>query len=202
MRAADSGQTRAMPCPRKSWNTHRGGVCIGTPRRSGLRGGAHVWYSSFRLPLTQVRTRLLATDSYKLGVTGTMRSIVVAEGVGGLYRGILPALLSMAPNGAVFYGVYDCLKVRPREIGPGASQREVFCLMRIGDRDSSGRLAHAAVSRRPPNPANTMVPYQELHIRCKGEGVVPRPRATFRRPLLARFAPNSSLCTPSLARSV
>ena len=47
----------------------------------------------------------------QLGISGTMRSIVAAEGVGGLYRGILPALLSMAPNGAVFYGVYDCLKM-------------------------------------------------------------------------------------------
>lgn len=47
----------------------------------------------------------------QLGISGTMRSIVATEGMGGLYRGILPALLSMAPNGAVFYGVYDCLKM-------------------------------------------------------------------------------------------
>ena len=40
--------------------------------------------------------------------------IVQMEGFGALYVGVLPAICSMAPSGAVFYGVYDLLKVRLR----------------------------------------------------------------------------------------
>jgi hypothetical protein len=34
------------------------------------------------------------------------------QGFGALYAGVLPALISVAPSGAVFYGTYDLLKVR------------------------------------------------------------------------------------------
>jgi hypothetical protein len=33
------------------------------------------------------------------------------QGFGALYAGVLPALISVAPSGAVFYGTYDLLKV-------------------------------------------------------------------------------------------
>lgn len=44
------------------------------------------------------------------GVIGACRHIVQTEGFFSLYKGLLPSLLSMAPSGAVFYGVYDILK--------------------------------------------------------------------------------------------
>lgn len=37
--------------------------------------------------------------------------LVVLQGFGALYAGVLPALISVAPSGAVFYGTYDLLKV-------------------------------------------------------------------------------------------
>lgn len=44
------------------------------------------------------------------GVIGAFRHVVHNEGVLSLYKGLLPSILSMAPSGAVFYGVYDILK--------------------------------------------------------------------------------------------
>lgn len=46
------------------------------------------------------------------GLINTFRQLVQKEGLGSLYVGLLPAVISMAPAGAVFYGVYDLLKVR------------------------------------------------------------------------------------------
>lgn len=63
-------------------------------------------------PLDVVRTRILAAPhGSSLGPVALMRSIVRTEGFGGLYSGVLPALISVAPSGAVFYGTYDVLKV-------------------------------------------------------------------------------------------
>lgn len=44
------------------------------------------------------------------GVIGAFQHVVQTEGVFSLYNGLLPSILSMAPSGAVFYGVYDTLK--------------------------------------------------------------------------------------------
>lgn len=44
------------------------------------------------------------------GVIGAFRHVIQNEGFFSLYRGLLPSVLSMAPSGAVFYGVYDMLK--------------------------------------------------------------------------------------------
>jgi Mitochondrial carrier protein len=41
------------------------------------------------------------------------------QGFGALYAGVLPALISVAPSGAVFYGTYDLLKVHTGPL-PGA----------------------------------------------------------------------------------
>ncbi|KAL7085532.1 hypothetical protein ACP275_14G286500 [Erythranthe tilingii] len=63
------------------------------------------------LPLDTIRTRLVAPGGEVLGgVIGAFRHIVQNEGVFSLYKGLLPSILSMAPSGAVFYGVYDTLK--------------------------------------------------------------------------------------------
>lgn len=46
------------------------------------------------------------------GPVATLRGIARHEGLGALYAGCLPAVVGMAPAGAVFYGVYDTLKSR------------------------------------------------------------------------------------------
>ncbi|XP_057765938.1 probable mitochondrial adenine nucleotide transporter BTL3 isoform X1 [Salvia miltiorrhiza] len=63
------------------------------------------------LPLDTIRTRLVAPGGEVLGgVIGAFRHVVQNEGALSLYKGLLPSILSMAPSGAVFYGVYDILK--------------------------------------------------------------------------------------------
>eukprot|EP00850_Spirogloea_muscicola_P019414 SM000190S04850 [mRNA] locus=s190:84684:86417:- [translate_table: standard] len=64
-------------------------------------------------PMDTVRTRMVAhTGAASLGLVQCVRQIVGREGVLALYKGIVPALVSMAPGGAVFYGTYDLLKSR------------------------------------------------------------------------------------------
>lgn len=44
------------------------------------------------------------------GVVGAFRHMIQTEGFFSLYKGLGPSIVSMAPSGAVFYGVYDILK--------------------------------------------------------------------------------------------
>lgn len=44
------------------------------------------------------------------GLIGTCRHMIQTEGFFSLYKGLVPSIISMAPSGAVFYGVYDILK--------------------------------------------------------------------------------------------
>eukprot|EP00803_Ostreobium_quekettii_P005424 evm.model.scf_298.13 EVM.evm.TU.scf_298.13 scf_298:85022-89034(-) len=60
-------------------------------------------------PLDTLRTRILAGSSYR-GLGHALTSIVRNEGFPALYQGCIPALVSMAPSCAVFYGLYDLLK--------------------------------------------------------------------------------------------
>ena len=62
-------------------------------------------------PLDLLRTRILADPTRHAGVVDTLRLILRVEGPAALYAGCLPALISVAPSNAVFYGVYDLLKV-------------------------------------------------------------------------------------------
>ena len=48
------------------------------------------------------------------GVISTFSNLLHKEGISSMYVGLLPAVISMAPAGAVFYGVYDLLKVTLR----------------------------------------------------------------------------------------
>eukprot|EP00197_Chlamydomonas_leiostraca_P010454 CAMPEP_0202864844 /NCGR_PEP_ID=MMETSP1391-20130828/4919_1 /ASSEMBLY_ACC=CAM_ASM_000867 /TAXON_ID=1034604 /ORGANISM="Chlamydomonas leiostraca, Strain SAG 11-49" /LENGTH=410 /DNA_ID=CAMNT_0049544615 /DNA_START=200 /DNA_END=1428 /DNA_ORIENTATION=- len=66
-------------------------------------------------PLDVVRTRLMSrghTHPYGHGPFKTLAGILRHEGPHALYTGCLPAVIGMAPAGAVFYGVYDLLKAR------------------------------------------------------------------------------------------
>lgn len=63
------------------------------------------------LPMDTIRTVMLAPGGEALGgVVGAFRHMIQTEGFFSLYKGIVPSLVSMAPSGAVFYGVYDILK--------------------------------------------------------------------------------------------
>lgn len=63
------------------------------------------------LPMDTIRTKLVAPGGEALGgVIGAFRHMIQTEGFFSLYRGLLPSIISMAPSGAVFYGVYDILK--------------------------------------------------------------------------------------------
>lgn len=63
------------------------------------------------LPMDTIRTKMVAPGGETLGgVIGVCRHMVQTEGFFSLYKGLLPAIISMAPSGAVFYGVYDILK--------------------------------------------------------------------------------------------
>ncbi|XP_004300640.1 PREDICTED: probable mitochondrial adenine nucleotide transporter BTL3 isoform X1 [Fragaria vesca subsp. vesca] len=63
------------------------------------------------LPLDTIRTKLVAPGGESLGgVIGAFRHMIQTEGFFSLYKGLVPSIASMAPSGAVFYGVYDILK--------------------------------------------------------------------------------------------
>ncbi|CAN4097286.1 unnamed protein product [Withania somnifera] len=44
------------------------------------------------------------------GLIGAFSHVIHTEGFFSLYKGLVPSIISMAPSGAVFYGVYDMLK--------------------------------------------------------------------------------------------
>ncbi|KAH8824000.1 mitochondrial carrier domain-containing protein [Flagelloscypha sp. PMI_526] len=59
-------------------------------------------------PLDVVKTRAqLATGKAEHGLVGTMRQIIKTEGVGRLYRGLVPPLLMEAPKRAVKFAAND-----------------------------------------------------------------------------------------------
>ncbi|XP_031477158.1 probable mitochondrial adenine nucleotide transporter BTL3 [Nymphaea colorata] len=78
------------------------------------------------LPLDTIRTRLLAPGGEALGgVVGCVVHMVRREGLLSLYKGLTPALLSMGPASAVFYGVYDILKASYLRSSPQALEKEL-----------------------------------------------------------------------------
>ncbi|GFY80252.1 mitochondrial substrate carrier family protein [Actinidia rufa] len=63
------------------------------------------------IPMDTIRTKMVAPGGEALGgVIGAFRYMIQTEGFFSLYKGLLPSIISMAPSGAVFYGVYDILK--------------------------------------------------------------------------------------------
>ncbi|KAK7351185.1 hypothetical protein VNO77_10442 [Canavalia gladiata] len=63
------------------------------------------------LPLDTIRTKMVAPGGEALGgVIGAFQYMIRTEGFFSLYKGLVPSIISMAPSGAVFYGVYDILK--------------------------------------------------------------------------------------------
>ncbi|GAB2254055.1 hypothetical protein Droror1_Dr00021864 [Drosera rotundifolia] len=63
------------------------------------------------LPMDTIRTIMVASGGEALGgLIGAFRHVIRTEGFFSLYKGLGPSIASMAPSGAVFYGVYDILK--------------------------------------------------------------------------------------------
>ncbi|KAL6526421.1 hypothetical protein OROHE_015430 [Orobanche hederae] len=63
------------------------------------------------LPMDTIRTVMVAPGGEALGgLIGTFQHVIQTEGLFSLYKGLVPSIISMAPGGAVFYGVYDILK--------------------------------------------------------------------------------------------
>ncbi|WMV26094.1 hypothetical protein MTR67_019479 [Solanum verrucosum] len=63
------------------------------------------------IPMDTIRTVMVAPGGEALGgLIGTSRHMIQTEGFFSLYKGLVPSIMSMAPSGAVFYGVYDILK--------------------------------------------------------------------------------------------
>ncbi|GKD32368.1 probable mitochondrial adenine nucleotide transporter BTL3 [Tanacetum coccineum] len=63
------------------------------------------------IPMDTIRTKMVAPGGEALGgVIGAFRHMIQTEGFFSLYKGLVPSIISMAPSGAVFYGIYDLLK--------------------------------------------------------------------------------------------
>ncbi|PPD71529.1 hypothetical protein GOBAR_DD31574 [Gossypium barbadense] len=61
--------------------------------------------------LFKIRTVMVAPGGEALGgLIGAFCHMIQTEGFFSLYKGLVPSIISMAPSGAVFYGVYDILK--------------------------------------------------------------------------------------------
>jgi solute carrier family 25 phosphate transporter 23/24/25/41 len=58
-------------------------------------------------PLALVRTRLQATSGYDNSMVGLFKAILENEGVFGLYRGLMPNFLKVAPAVSISYVVYE-----------------------------------------------------------------------------------------------
>ncbi|CAI9769490.1 unnamed protein product [Fraxinus pennsylvanica] len=63
------------------------------------------------IPMDTIRTVMVAPGGEASGgLIGTFRHMIQTEGFFSLYKGLVPSIISMAPSGAVFYGVFDILK--------------------------------------------------------------------------------------------
>lgn len=63
------------------------------------------------IPMDTIRTKMVAPGGEALGgVIGAFSHMIRTEGFFSLYKGLVPSIISVAPSGAVFYGVYDILK--------------------------------------------------------------------------------------------
>ncbi|KAG8097155.1 hypothetical protein GUJ93_ZPchr0013g37240 [Zizania palustris] len=64
------------------------------------------------IPMDTIRTKMVAPGGEALGgVIGVAHHMIKTEGFFSVYKGLVPSVISMAPSAAVFYGVYDILKM-------------------------------------------------------------------------------------------
>ncbi|OMO56074.1 Endoplasmic reticulum-adenine nucleotide transporter [Corchorus capsularis] len=95
------------------------------------------------LPMDTIRTVMVAPGGEALGgLFGAFRHMIQTEGFFSLYKGLVPSIISMAPSGAVFYGVYDILKSaylhspegrkRIEDMKQGSKELNVFEQLELG----------------------------------------------------------------------
>ena len=99
--------------------------------------------ASICYPLDLVRSILSVqtnTDNYK-GIADAMRSIVKAEGILGLYRGLGPTLMGIAPYIAINMTTFDLLK---RRYLPASRDAPYFTLINLGLGASAGFVSAAS----------------------------------------------------------
>ncbi|EFN56052.1 hypothetical protein CHLNCDRAFT_35348 [Chlorella variabilis] len=98
------------------WKRHipsQGAWAAGDVARRLVAGGvAGMSACALAYPLDLVRTRLAAqtTRSYYTGIGHALRTIVADEGARGLYRGLGPTLLQVAPSLAINYAAYETMR--------------------------------------------------------------------------------------------
>jgi solute carrier family 25 phosphate transporter 23/24/25/41 len=63
-------------------------------------------------PLALVRTRLQASSTVNYSMTGLFRNIYRSEGVFGLYRGLMPNFMKVAPAVSISYVVYEKVRLK------------------------------------------------------------------------------------------
>lgn len=94
-------------------------------------------------PMDTIRTRMVAPGGEALGgVIGCFQHMLHTEGFLSLYKGLLPAVISMAPSGAVFYGVYDILKTSYLQSPEGKEDLRRRVEMERVRRKSVGEMQH------------------------------------------------------------
>ncbi|KDQ62172.1 hypothetical protein JAAARDRAFT_30075 [Jaapia argillacea MUCL 33604] len=82
-------------------------------------------------PLDVVKTKLQAQRVARgqlgyLGVIGTLKSILLHDGIRGLYRGLGPTILGYLPTWAIYFAVYDGIKARFGEQPNGSSTGRIY----------------------------------------------------------------------------
>lgn len=89
------------------------GESPGTLPTLAIGGVAGSTAAMFTTPFDTIKTRLQTAGvvnqggSAVRGLIPTMRDIVVNEGVGGLYRGVIPRLFIYVTQSAVFFATYE-----------------------------------------------------------------------------------------------
>lgn len=129
---------------------------------AGAASGAAATLLCF--PLDTLRTRLIAPGGEELGgMVGCFQHMIHKEGVFSLYKGLFPALLSMVPSGAVFYGVYDILKAA--YIQSPAAQKELqrrIVAAREAEKASNFEIQVADESGKKSSPQVELGPVRTL----------------------------------------
>ena len=75
-------------------------------------------------PLDVLKTRLQVQRGPPTGIGPNLSAIVSEEGLRGLYRGLTPTLAALLPNWAVYFSVYDRLKVVAASRGAARADAE------------------------------------------------------------------------------
>ena len=87
-------------------------VLLGAPAMVSLLAGGFAGMTAMGacFPLEAVRTRMATLGAAQgVNIVSYTRQLVAAEGVGTLYKGLVPSLISVMPYFAVRFGTYDIL---------------------------------------------------------------------------------------------